>query len=279
MSIERRSPLMARALAVLLIGGLLAYLFLPLLVVAGASLGAGDRPYVSFPPIGLSLHWYMNISPQYWWALGVSCAVAIGTAVLSIVIAVPAALGLVRANFFGKTLVSLLLRAPLQIPYVVTGIAFLQLYYLISSAAGLQLRATYLGLLLGHIFLATPYAISSIVAVLERFNPRLEEAAANLGASPWSVFRRVTLPIILPGVYGGALYAFIISFGEVPVALFLGGPGRTTFPVEMFSAMQFDFSPALLAISTIVLVISFAALILIQRLIGIGAAMRPASTR
>ena len=79
------------------------------------------------------------------------------------------------------------------------------------------------------------------------------------------MLRRVTLPIILPGIYGGALYAFIISFGEVPVALFLGGPGRTTFPVEMFASMQFDFSPALLAVSTAMLFVSFAVLILIQR--------------
>jgi putative spermidine/putrescine transport system permease protein len=279
MRAERPWSLTARVAATALLGGLLAFLLMPLLVVAGASLGPGDRPYVSFPPSGLSLHWYFAVPGRYWQAVGVSLIVAGGTALASILIAVPAALGLVRARFFGKSLVGLLLRAPLQIPYVVTGIAFLQTYYALAAATGLQLRASYVGLVLGHVFLATPYAIGSIAAVLERFNPRLEEAAASLGASPWRVFRRVTLPIILPGVYGGALYAFIVSFGEVPVALFLGGPGRTTFPVEMFASMQFDFSPALLAVSTAMLFLSFAVLILIQRLIGFDTVVRPGSTR
>ena len=259
--------------------GVLVFLLAPLVVVAAASLGPGDRPYVSFPPAGFSLHWYFEVPARYWQAVGVSLAVAAGTALASVAIAMPAALGLVRASFRGKTLVALLLRAPLQIPYVVTGIAFLQVYYVLGSATGLQLRASYPGLVLGHLFLATPYAIGSIAAVLVRLNPRLEEAAASLGASPWRVFRRVTLPVILPGIYGGALYAFIISFGEVPVALFLGGPGRTTFPVEMFASMQFDFSPALLAVSTAVLLISFAVLILIQRSIGFDAVVRAGSAR
>lgn len=279
MSAERPWSLTAQVAATALVGGLLAFLLLPLIVVAVASLGPGDRPYVSFPPSGFSLHWYLAVPARYWQAVGVSLAVAAGTALVSVAIAIPAALGLVRASFRGKAIVALLLRAPLQIPYVVTGIAFLQTYYLLAAATGLQLRASYAGLVLGHVFLATPYAIGSIAAVLHRFNTRLEEAAASLGASPWRVFQRVTLPIILPGVYGGALYAFIVSFGEVPVALFLGGPGRTTFPVEMFASMQFDFSPALLAVSTAMLLVSFAVLILIQRLIGFDTVVRPGSTR
>ena len=264
---------------IVLLSGLLLFLFLPLIVVAGASFGPGDRPYVSFPPSELSVRWYLNVPAQYWRSVGVSMVVASGTALVSVAIAIPTALGLVRARFRGKNIVALLMRAPLQIPYVVAGIAFLQTYYLIAGVSGLQLRATYPGLVIGHVFLATPYAIGSIAAVLERFNPQLEEAALSLGASPWRVFQRVTLPIILPGVYGGALYAFIISFGEVPVALFLGGPGRTTFPVEMFAAMQFDFSPALLAVSTAILLLSFAGLIMIQRLIGFDTLIRPGLTR
>ena len=276
---ERPYSLPARLAAWTLLGGLLAFLFLPLLVVAGASLGPGDRPYVTFPPSGLSLHWYFAVPVQYWQAVGLSLAVAAGTAVVSTAIALPAALGLVRGRFRGRALVELLLRAPLQIPYIVAGIAFLQTYYAVAAITGLQLRGSYAGLVLGHVFLATPYAIGSIAAVLARFNPRLEEAAANLGASPWRAFWRVTMPIILPGVYGGALYAFIVSFGEVPVALFLGGPERTTFPVEMFASMQFDFSPALLAVSTAMLMLSFAVLILIQRSIGLAAVVRAGGSR
>ena len=279
MRYRRPRPSLAQGAATVLMFGVLVFLLAPLLVVAAASLGPGDHPYVSFPPAGFSLHWYFEVPARYWQAIGVSLAVAAATALASVVIAIPAALGLVRSSFRGKAFVALLLRAPLQIPYVVTGIAFLQAYYLLGSATGLHLRASYPGLVLGHLFLATPYAIGSIAAVLARLNPRLEEAAASLGASPWRVLRRVTLPVILPGIYGGALYAFIISFGEVPVALFLGGAGRTTFPVEMFASMQFDFSPALLAVSTAVLLISFAVLILIQRSIGFDAVVRAGSAR
>lgn len=279
MSRDGQSSAMASAAGAVFIGGVLAFLLLPLLVVAGASLGSGDVPYVSFPPHRLSLYWYANVPARYWDAVGVSLIVAAGTAVVSCALAIPAALGLVRARFAAKPVIALLLRAPLQIPYVVVGIAFLQTYYLIAGASGLQLRATYSGLILGHTFLATPYAIGSIVAVLSRFNIRLEDAASSLGATPWRVFRRVTLPIILPGVYAGALYAFIVSFGEVPVALFLGGPGRTTFPVEMFASMQFDFSPALLAVSTVMLLVSFLVLLVVQHLLGVDALMRPRSTR
>lgn len=279
MSAGRQEPILLRVVGGALIGGLLLFLFLPLIVVGGASLSSGERPYVSFPPVGLSFYWYSHIPSHYWRALLLSIMLAIGTATVCSIIAIPIALGLVRARFFGKQFVAILLRAPLQIPYIVTGIAFLQLYYLISALTGVQLRATYWGLLLGHVFLSTPYAIASVTAVLIRFNSRLEEAAASLGAGPWRVFRRVTLPVVLPGVYSGALYAFIISFGEVPVSLFIGGSGHTTLPVEIFSSMQFDFGPALLSISTVVLLISFVALVIIQRIIGLDTAMRPNSTR
>jgi len=273
-----RSPL-ARLAAILYMAALYAFLFAPLLVVAGASLGAGDRPYVAFPPESLSLEWYRRISPRTAEALLTSVALACATAAAAVLLALPAALGLVRDRFPGKRLVALLLRAPLQIPFVVTGIAFLQLYYVISGAFGLSLRGSFAGLLLGHLFLATPYAIGAIAAVLQRQNLRLEEAARILGASRWRTFRRVTLPLAMPGVYTGALYAFIVSFGEVPVALFLGGPGATTFPVELFSSMQFDFNPSILAVSTLTLILSIAVLVLLQRLVGLDALLRAGAGR
>ena len=106
MSGERPWSLAARVTAATLLGGLLTFLLLPLLVVAGASLGPGDRPYVSFPPSGLSLHWYLAVPARYWQAVGVSLAVAAGTALASVAIAIPAALGLVRASFRGKSIVA-----------------------------------------------------------------------------------------------------------------------------------------------------------------------------
>lgn len=258
---------------------LFAFLFAPLIVVAGASLAGGDRPYVTFPPDRLSLEWYARIPSRYAETLGISVLLALATALCAILLAVPAALALVRGRFPGREAVALLLRAPLQIPFVVVGIAFLQLYYALGNTIGINPRGGFVGLLLGHVFLTTPYALGTVTAVLQRFNPRLEEAARTLGATPWRTFRGVTLPLIMPGVYAGALYAFIVSFGEVPVALFLAGPGATTFPVELFSSLQFDFNPSLLAVSTLILVVSLAVIVLFQRIIGIDALTRATAGR
>ena len=265
--------------AVLLLLALYVFMFAPLVVVVGASFGSGDRVYVSFPPEKLSLEWYWRVPRRFYETLGISLLLAVTTAMAASLIAVPASLGLVRGRFRGKQLFDILLRAPLQIPFVVTGIAFLQVYYLLGDAVGLHLRGQFLGLLLGHLFLTTPYVVGTVAAVLHRFNPRLEEAALSLGASRIRAFRRVTLPIIMPGVYAGALYAFIVSFGEVPVALFLASPAYTTFPVEMFTSMQFDFNPSLLSVSTLILVFSLILLVLLQRMIGLDALLRAGTGR
>jgi len=270
---------LGQALKVAFLFLLFVFLLAPLVVVAGASLTGGDRPYVSFPPQDPSFEWYGRIPERFLETLGNSVLLACATAAVSGLLAVPAALALVRGRYPGRRLLALLLRAPLQIPFVVVGIAFLQLYYAIGGLTGINLRGQFVGLLLGHVFLATPYAIGTVSATLQRFNLRLEEAARSLGATPWRTFRRVTLPVIMPGVYAGCLYAFIVSFGEVPVALFLSGPSSTTFPVEMFSSMQFDFNPSLLAVSTLILFFSLALIVLFQKAIGLDALRRTSAGR
>jgi putative spermidine/putrescine transport system permease protein len=105
--------------------------------------------------------------------------------------------------------------------------------------------------------------------VLTRVNPRLEEAAASLGASDWSTFKRVTFPLIRPGVIAGVLYAFIISFGDVPIAVFLAGGSFVTLPVEVFQSLQFDFDPGILALSTLVVIFSLILIVVMQRLVGL----------
>jgi putative spermidine/putrescine transport system permease protein len=270
---------MPRALASLFMTALYLFLFAPLVVIAIASMAGGEHPYVDFPPDRLSFEWYGRIPYRYVETIELSLLLAIATAVCATALSVPAALGLVRGRFAGREAIALLLRAPLQIPFVVVGIAFLQLYYALGAAIGVNPRGQFVGLLLGHVFLTTPYALGTVGAVLQRFNPRLEEAARTLGATRWRTFRRITLPVILPGVYAGALYAFIVSFGEVPVALFLSSPSVTTFPVEMFGALQFDFNPSLLAVSTLILVLSLAIIVVFQRVIGVDALLRATAGR
>ena len=202
------------------VGAVLVFLLAPVVVVVLASFDGGDpvagRAFLNFPPTSLSLQWYFSIQPRLFHSLWISFLVACFAAGVGTVIGVPAALGLVRGNLPGKTLLSALFRAPLQIPFIVIGVAFLQTYYLLGDALGLRLTGSFLALAIGHLFVATPYVIGSVGSVLFRFNPNLEEAALSLGASRWRAFRRVTLPIIMPGIYAGGLFAFMVSFGDVP---------------------------------------------------------------
>jgi putative spermidine/putrescine transport system permease protein len=265
----------AGLLAALWLAAVYAFLLVPLLVVAGASLNGGPPvAYVSFPPERISLDWYRDIPASQLRAIWLSLGLASAAAAAATLLGVPAALGLVRGRLPGKALVGALLRAPLQIPLVVIGVAFLQLYHAVGDLVGLDLAASFPGLVVAHAFAGTPYVIGATVAVLQRFDTRLEEAALSLGASRWSTFRRVTLPVIMPGVYTGALYAFMLSFTDVPVVLFLAGPGFTTFPVEVFHTFQFDFNPTVLASSTLVMLFSLGVLLLIQRVVGLDALLR-----
>ena len=257
----------------------LVLLLAPLVVVTGASFSApaSDKvvmSYVQFPPERLTLKWYRQIPATQYHALALSFGLGLCVALASCLIGVPAALGLVRGRFPGKAFVGAVLRAPLQIPHVVTGVAFLQLYYAVGALTGSHLQGTLFGLFLGHIFLATPFVIGSVGAVLQRFNPSLEEAAFMLGASRWRTLRRVTLPVLLPGIFSGALYAFIVSFVDVPVAIFLSAPGLTTYPVELFHAMEQDFNPSSLASASLAAFFVLIVLIVAQRIVGLDSLLR-----
>lgn len=254
-----------------------AYVFLlaPLVVVVGASFhGATQYSGVVFPPENLTLRWYTEIPAATYRSLGLSILLATTVAFGACVLGIPAALGIVRGSFRGKSFLLALFRAPMQIPAVVTGVAFLKLYYVLGDATGLFLNGSFPGLYLGHLFVATPYVIGTVVAVLQRFNVRLEEAALSLGANPWRTFRRVTLPTIMPGVHAGALYAFMVSFADVPIAMFLTAPGFVTYPVELFFGIESDFSPVVLSSATIVILFSLTALLLVQKAVGLDNLLR-----
>jgi putative spermidine/putrescine transport system permease protein len=275
MSARRLGPVVRLLLALAWGGAVYVFLLAPLVVVAGASLNGGPfLAYVNFPPDRISLDWYLAIPGSHLRAIGLSLGLALVVAAAACLLGVPAALGLIRGRMPGKALLAALLREPLQIPFVVIGVAFLQLYYVVGDAVGLYLQASFTGLALAHVFAATPYVIGSVGAVLQRFDVRLEEAALSLGASRWSAFRRVTLPVIMPGVYTGGLYAFMLSFTDVPIVLFLAGAGFTTFPVEVFHSFQFDFNPTILASSTLVMLFSLGVLLVIQKVVGLNTLLR-----
>ncbi len=255
----------------------LSYLFLlsPLVVVIGASFNAGgEYAPIRFPPEHFSLEQYFNIPQRRFESMALSLGLATLAACIACLVGVPAALGLVRGNLPGKSVIAVIFRAPLQIPSIVTGIAFLQLFYIIGDATGVYWNGTFAGLVTGHAFVATPYVVGSVTAILQRFDYRLEEAALSLGATRWRTFRRVTLPVIMPGVYAGALYAFMVSFGDVPVSIFLSAPGTLTYPVQLFFDLENDFSPTILASASVVIVFCLVMLLMVQKVVGLEALLR-----
>jgi putative spermidine/putrescine transport system permease protein len=244
-------------------------LLAPIAFVMLSSFDYGQRAYVVFPPEQFTLESYWRIPMRYWQALWLSLRVAFVCMIVACAIGIPAAIGIVRSNLPGKGALLALFRAPMQIPAVVSGVAFLHLYYLVGPAIGLPLAGSFLGLVTAHIFAATPYVVGTLVSVLQRFDTNLEEASLSLGASRTATFAQVTLPMLKPGIFASALYAFMISFSEVPISVFLSGSKLVTFPVEVFNSMLFDFEPTILAISSIVTVLSLTLVWLAQWAVGL----------
>lgn len=241
----------------------------PIATVVWASFGDYPGSTVIFPPRHLSTIYYETIPRRYWESLALTTALASATTACACAIAIPAAFGIVRGSMPGKGVIMAVFRAPLQIPAVVSGVAFLQMYYFLNQSIGWFGVGTFLGLLFAHLFATTPYVIGTVVSVLQRFDVSIEEAAGILGASRWATLWQVTLPILRPGIFAGALYAFMISFCEVPMSVFLTGSRMITFPVEIFNSIQFDFQPPILAVSSIVAVVSAVVVWLVQHLIGL----------
>jgi ABC-type spermidine/putrescine transport system permease subunit II len=260
------------------LGFVVLFIYAPILVVIGASVDPGHyvvtRAFLQFPPHGFTLHWYVNVAPALWASVFVSLKLAAAVTVGAVLLGAPAALGLVRGQFPGRNLVATLFRMPLQIPFIVTGVAFLQSFYAVASVTGLRLQASFAGLFLAHLFVTTPYVVSAAGTALAQLSPRLEEAALSLGASRWRAFWLVTLPLILPGIFGGAMFAFLVSFTDVTIALFLAPQNAITFPVWVFGSIQNDLETSLPAVSTMVFVASALAVVALQRLVGMETVLR-----
>jgi putative spermidine/putrescine transport system permease protein len=232
----------------------LLYLVAPVLIVIPMSFSAAK--YLSFPPPGLSLQWYENFFARSDWTSATiqSIRVAFMVMVLSTVLGVVASLALVRASFPGKEIVNLIIVSPLVVPAIIVAIAIYGLY------VQLRLVQTFWGLVLAHTVLAIPYVIVNVSATLRGFDIRLEQAAQSLGANGWQTFRHVTLPLISPGIFAGAVFAFIASFDELIVALFIAGARGRTLPMRMFEGLRMEIDPTIAAVSS--MLITFSVLVL-----------------
>ena len=249
-------------------GAIVAFLLLPIAVVIVFALN--PTPYIAFPPVGVSLRWFVKFftSAEFMNALWLSLRVAVIVVVLSTVIGAMCALAIARGNLPGARLLTTLFLSPLMLPAILTGLALFQVFML----AGIG-RPVW-GLVAGHTLVAVPYVLRTTLAVLQNFDRRVEEAAAMLGAPPARVFFEVTLPLIRPGVIAGGIFAFIVSFDQLPISLFLVVPGGETLPVVLLNYIRFDLDGAIAAASMVSIVLALSAVLLLERIIGLRAYVR-----
>ena len=243
------------------------FLLAPIIVVVLASFnGVG---VLSFPPQAFTTRWYYEIDPSFYRALWVSLLVGVITVVLAVLVGVPGALGLARGRFRGRDAINAFCLSPLMVPALVTGVALFQFSLVFWDLFRVTVGGTIAGLVIGHLTFAIPFVIRSVLASHTRFDHALEEAAANLGATPLQTFFRVTLPILKPGIASGAIFAFLISLDEVPIALFMGGGDATTLPVKIFTAIEISFGGDILAVASLVVCGSVVLMLVLDRLVGL----------
>ena len=242
---------------VLVYVGLLA----PLVVVIAVSFGRSAT--FEFPPTGLTLRWFeafFTSQPFVTSFFRVSLVIGVFAALLATMLGAGAAIGLVRFRFFGREAVETFFLLPLLVPELLLGAALYLLY------ARLEIHASIFTLLWGHVVICTPYVIRSVTAGLVGMDPRLEEAAMSLGATPLQAFFKVSFPLLQSSLMSGAIFAFIISFSDINLALFLSGPESTSLPVQLFSQIQWEGDPTIAAASSLQIVIIGALIVLVQRI-------------
>ncbi|BBK36915.1 ABC transporter permease [Allostella sp. ATCC 35155] len=234
----------------------IVFLLLPTVLVAPMSVS--PEKYLQFPPSGFSLRWYGEYFADREWveATLFSAEAGIISAIGATVVGTMTALALVRGRVRGRAVVELLIIGPVVVPHIALAVAMFLVY------EQLRLTGTLLGFAMAHIVLALPFAIFTVLAALYRFDADLEMAALSCGASRIATFRHVTLPMIAPGVASAALFAFIISFDEAVVSFFISDLDRKTLPRKMFEDIDFDVSPVLAAVATMLSLLTILVLVL-----------------
>lgn len=229
----------------------LIYLVAPIVVIVATAFGTSGYPV--FPPVGFTLAWFEKLwnTPELIQSARLSAQIALGSTVVATLIGTASALALTRFRIAARSATASLLLSPLIFPGIVLGLALLVFYNRIGLAG------SFWGLVAAHALLTTPFVLRLVMASLAEFDPAVEEAARNLGAGWARTFLFVTLPLIRPGVFAGAVFAFILSFDELVVTLFLAGPSTQTLPVRIYNYVEFASTPLISAVSACLVAIWF----------------------
>ncbi|MGG5818068.1 ABC transporter permease [Falsiroseomonas sp. HW251] len=243
---------------------LLAVIVAPLVVPIAMSIS--DTPYIVFPPEGFTLEWYGAVlsDPEAQASLIVSLKIAMLSTVIALALGIPCAMALVRCRFPGRAAVLALVLGPLVVPLIVTGVGLLQFF----SAIGL--RGAFIQLLIGHTVICIPYVVRSVSGALTTADPTLEDAARVLGAGPVRIFTHVIWPQIRPGIAAGGIFAFIISFDDFAISMWLADARSFPLPLFLYAAIQKFFDPSIAALSALMVFFALGLVLLIEKGLGIG---------
>lgn len=253
----------ARALVWVLRGTAILLLFAPIGLVIFLSFNASA--YTTIPPMGYSLHWYENVfaRSEFVESFLTSLAIAAIVTPASVTVGTSAAYALWRWPGLGGKALAAIFFSPLMLPLVVTGLALLVFF------SRLGFYASFWNIVIGHIIITFPYSLRAVLAVLARYDRQVDEAAASVGADPIRTFLFVTLPIIKPGLFAGALFAFVMSFDDFAVTIFLIDANTTTLPVAIYQYMEWNLDPTVSAVSALLVFIAIVGTLVIERVIGL----------
>ena len=248
----------------------LGFILTPLVLVTWLAFFRQEIP--SFPPEGYSLQWFGAVFNNKSFVGGflLSFQTGVAATLIGLALAVPASLAIARRKFRGRGFVSALLLMPIVVPGVVLGTSIYVFQIETEIATGLPLLGTTSGLIAAHALIVIPWAARLVTASLSGFDPAIEEAAKNLGATPWTTFWRVTLPSIRPGIVAGALFGFVTSFGNLEMSLFLVGAGRTTLPIAILQYLEWKIDPTVAAVSVLQILLIGIAMIVTDRYVKIA---------
>jgi putative spermidine/putrescine transport system permease protein len=240
-----------------------AFIVAPLVVVVLVSFS--DKQYISMPFDGVTLRWYREIlnASDLLSGFWLSIRLGLAAATLASAIAVPAALAIARYRFIGRDGLMAFLMSPLMIPHVVLGIAFLRFFSIVGWTGSFG------ALILVHAIIISPFSLRMTLSSVIGLERDAENAARSLGASRWVVFRRVLLPLILPGVMAGWVLAFIQSFDDVTMTIFVATPGTTTLPVALYNRVAFLSDPVTTSVSTVMIVGTVVLMFVLDRVVGL----------
>jgi len=250
----------------------LLVIFVPLLLTV--YLSVFNEKLILFPPRGYTLSWYAAILPNFGGAVAVTVELAAAAVVGSLLIGVPAGIALSRYRWRSTGIIGALLLAPLTIPGIALGLAIYLFLILIEIATAWPLTGSLFGLVLAHLLVTTPWVVRLSLASLTNHDRAVEEAATSLGARPVTVIWRVTLPAMRQGIVAAGLFAFIFSFGNLEMALFLVAPGVTTLPVAVLQYLEYHIDPLVASVAVAQMVLVGAVLVVIDRFIRLGQVVR-----